>query len=306
MKHCGLKAGCRALEYGPGFGQIALTLARLGVNVDTVDISSTFCGFVKEQAEFFKVRLTPFCARFGYVPQTEHKYDLILFYESLHHCLEFGEVVPVLRQCLAPSGRIMFAGEPIRRTPEPAVPYPWGVRLSADAVAVIRDRHWFELGFNEEFIVNYFVNHGFTATRHNCDVSIFGETYSFTFRENCIDLGTHWMPDADAATWHHPDSGGRWTRQSSTMGLDSTDSFGSLEIAAVNHFPFEQEVSISYGGKTLLVVFHPGERKRIPVDASIKSRKIVFSGPTHVPADHLEGSGDTRSLGIFVEEIAYI
>ena len=46
LKHCGLKAGDWALEYGAGFGQTALSLSRLGVNVDTVDISPTFCDFV--------------------------------------------------------------------------------------------------------------------------------------------------------------------------------------------------------------------------------------------------------------------
>ena len=55
LRHCGLKAGDRALEYGAGFGQTALALARLGVNVDTVDVSTTFCDFVNAQAAFFKV-----------------------------------------------------------------------------------------------------------------------------------------------------------------------------------------------------------------------------------------------------------
>lgn len=60
LKHGGLKPGDSALECGAGFGQTALALARLGVVVDTVDISKAFCCYIKEQADFLRVPLTPF------------------------------------------------------------------------------------------------------------------------------------------------------------------------------------------------------------------------------------------------------
>ena len=44
LKYSGLKPGDRALEFGPGFGQTALALARLGVDVRAVDISPRFVG----------------------------------------------------------------------------------------------------------------------------------------------------------------------------------------------------------------------------------------------------------------------
>ena len=77
MKHSGLKPGQRALEYGAGFGYTALTLARLGVHVDTVDISATFCEFVRRQAGFFEVALESFQGEFGFNPRPGTRYDLV-------------------------------------------------------------------------------------------------------------------------------------------------------------------------------------------------------------------------------------
>lgn len=83
MLHSGLKPGSWALEYGAGFGQTSVALARMGVNVDTVDISAAFCGYIKEQAAFFGIHnLNPFKGEFGLNPRGAHKYDLIFFYES--------------------------------------------------------------------------------------------------------------------------------------------------------------------------------------------------------------------------------
>ncbi len=87
-QHCDLKAGDWALEYGAGFGQTALALARLGVNVDTVDISATFCGYVQARQSFFGAA-APFEGRFGVNPRPGQRYDLIWFYESFHHCVDF-------------------------------------------------------------------------------------------------------------------------------------------------------------------------------------------------------------------------
>lgn len=179
LKHSGLKAGDWALEYGAGFAQSALALARLGVNVDTVDISSTFCDFVRQQAEHFRVSLTPFQGRFGTHPRPEVKYQLIWFYESFHHCVDFQTLVPRLHELLAAGGKVILGGEPIMEREYAAVPYPWGVRLHSEVVAVVRRQHWFELGFTEAFLYELFARFGFKGTRIDCEPSLFGRLYVF-------------------------------------------------------------------------------------------------------------------------------
>jgi len=179
LKHCGLQAGDRALEYGPGFGQTALALARLGVDVDTVDISPRFCDFVRRQAEHFQVPLSAFEGPFGMNPRPGQRYRLIWFYESFHHCVDFLRVVPQLAGHLAEGGRIVLGGEPIVERECAAVPYPWGVRLHSEVAAVMRQTHWFELGFSEAFLFELFRRAGFRGVRVDCEPSMFGRLYIF-------------------------------------------------------------------------------------------------------------------------------
>ena len=179
LRHSNLKAGDWALEYGAGFGQTALAFARLGVNVDTIDISATFCGYVRTQAEFFRVPLQAFHGRFGENPRGDHKYDLIWFFESFHHCLDFRNVVVQLEQHLAEGGRVILAGEPIVEREYDAVPYPWGLRLHSEVVAVVRRQHWFELGFSEKFLFELFASAGLAGRRIDCEPTLFGRLYVF-------------------------------------------------------------------------------------------------------------------------------
>lgn len=328
MKHCGLKPGDWALEYGAGFGQTALTLARMGVNVDTVDISPTFCGYVKEQAEFFRVNLSSFKGKFGFNPRGDHKYDLIFFYESFHHCLDFKNVIRTIKNYLTPTGRVLLAGEPIVPQENLAVPYPWGLRLESENIAIIRYRRWFELGFSEDFIADVFTNSGFTVAKIDCHISSYGKTWVFSQRNKRISLSSHWMPNRDASTWHGPDPMGRWTTSRSCLTLDCTDSFNALEICATNYHPIPQILTVTYGDKKTVMSFNPG-RQIMRIDATFKSPNIIFESETFIPADYKfdprisgtmgmlkkyfakpfaikSGSNDRRALGMHIEYIDYL
>jgi SAM-dependent methyltransferase len=295
-----------ALEYGAGFAQTALALARLGVNVDTVDISQTFCNYVKEQADFFQVNLTPFKAEFGHNPRGDQKYDLIWFYESFHHCLDFKKVVGKLKSHLTSNGKILMAGEPILKKSYEAVPYPWGLRLEAEVVAMIRNYHWFELGYTEDFITSFFVNSGYVAGCIECPISLFGLTYSFTPRSSRMELDECWLPVGESEGWHPAEPTGRWTRARASLSLDQTDSFEAIEVAATNHHSKPQSVRIAYGGATTEVKFAARERKTIRLDANAKSPKISFECKTIVPGGWGFKPKDTRALGVFVHYIDYL
>jgi len=179
LKHCRLQPGDRALEYGAGFGQTALALARMGVQVDTVDLSATFCDFVQRQADHFQVPLQAFQGRFGMNPRPGETYRLIWFYESFHHCVDFATVVPQLVQHLAPGGRIILGGEPVFAKEYAAVPYPWGVRLHSEVAVVMRQTRWFELGFSEAFLFELFARSGLQGRRVDCEPSLFGQLFIF-------------------------------------------------------------------------------------------------------------------------------
>lgn len=306
LKHCGLKPGDRALEYGAGFGQPSLALARLGIVVDTVDISRTYCDFVREQAEFFQVPLTPFEGRFGWNPRGDQKYDLILFFEAFHHCADFRSVVRELRNHLAPGGRVLLVGEPIARSQNRYLPYPWGLRLDAEPIVQVRRYGWLELGFTEEFLVGLFTDAGFVAEPVECPPSVCANGYVFTLRGSRIELKDRRFCDNLEPGWNNPEDIGRWTKAEARLFLDTSDTFQKLEIDASNRLPFPKHVEFRYGDWSTVVRFKMSERKSIVIDATKKARQIEIRTKAHVPARYpFLGSRDTRSLGILVRSLTY-
>jgi SAM-dependent methyltransferase len=306
LKGSGLKPGDSALEYGAGFGATALTLARLGVTVDTVDISGAFCRYVEEQARFFQVPLTPFEGRFGWNPRPGHQYDLIYFFQSFHHCVDFLHVLQDLKRHLRPTGRILLSGEPIGRTESVFVPYPWGLRLEAEPVAQMRRFHWFELGFSEEFLVGVFVNAGFSAQRIDGPPSGLSDVYHFKRRAQSILLSQEWLPDALDVGWNTRETDGRWTKGEARLLVDSTDSFSELVILATNHHPFALRLEIVYGGVSHRVRFRAGQHRKIVIPVQMRDRQIMFRSPAYVPArDYWRRRQDSRALGIFVHSVSY-
>jgi 2-polyprenyl-3-methyl-5-hydroxy-6-metoxy-1,4-benzoquinol methylase len=183
MKNSGIQPGQWVLEYGAGFGKASVWMARLGANVDTVDISDYFCDAVKQQADFYNIPLTSFKGEFGWNPRGDQKYDLIFFYECFHHCVDFKTVIPLLKQHLTPTGKIIIAGEPIVKTINDVIPFDWGFRLTAENLCIMRYRRWFELGFTESFVEQIFTQAGFAITKMECPFTRFGDGYIFTRRE---------------------------------------------------------------------------------------------------------------------------
>lgn len=179
----GIAPGDRVLEYGAGFGQTALALARLGARVDTVDVNPAFCRAVQANGDHFRVDLTSHVGEFGDNPAGEdHAYRLIFFYESFHHCLDFRAVIPRLTQLLAPGGRVILAGEPIFDGPHVDLPYPWGIRLDWENVAVMRWRGWMELGFRQDYLLDKFARAGFDCTIHTDPNSHWAQVFEFRRR----------------------------------------------------------------------------------------------------------------------------
>lgn len=305
LKHCGLKPGDHALEYGAGFGQTALALARLGVNVDTVDISDTFCRFVQAQADFFQVNLRAHKAQFGMNPRPGQRYDLVWFYEAFHHCLDFRGLLRDLPQLLTPGGRVLLAGEPIAEREYAAVPYPWGVRLHSEVIAIVRRFHWFELGFSEDFLYQLFTNAGFTLERVPCPPTLFGRLYIGHWRPRELDVATMWMPPALDSGWHPPEANGRWTRGRSELALDSRAS--EIEVELANPRGGHMRVTLEVGNRRYPVVLAPGGSARVRCVVG-GARRVVFIPSSPSPGRRLRAllRRDARYAGVLVRRLRYI
>ncbi|MCE2576692.1 bifunctional 2-polyprenyl-6-hydroxyphenol methylase/3-demethylubiquinol 3-O-methyltransferase UbiG [Komagataeibacter sp. FNDCR2] len=175
-----IKSGNKVLEYGAGFGQTSVAFARVGAQVDTVDVNKPFCDAVSEVAKFYDVNLKSHIGEFGYNPSGEdHYYDLVFFYECFHHCLDIKKMIAQLKKIVKPTGKILLAGEPICDELSPILPYPWGIRLNWENVAIMRYRGWMELGFQKDYLFKCFSDAGFSCHVYNDPNSDPARVYEF-------------------------------------------------------------------------------------------------------------------------------
>ena len=302
VKLSGVAKGDRVLEYGAGFGQIALAFARLGALVDTVDISPEFCDAVTAQANWFNVPLTAHVEQFGYNPRAGEQYKLIVFYECFHHARNFIPLIERLREILADNGKILMAGEPIGLPGSSEIPYPWGMRLDAENSAVVRIRGWYEIGFQEDFLFQCFRRAGFVARKHPGAISGLATTYEFMKRPDVLRLSEWPLSSSDEKTWHGMEPNGRWTRAHATYNVDAVPGGNVLTVTAANLHPRPLEVAFMCGGQTVRIVFQPRERREVPLQSHAGDRLDIVVSPL-IPRSY--GVADDRSLGIFVEAFGF-
>jgi SAM-dependent methyltransferase len=308
LKHSVLKPGDHALEYGAGFGQVALSLARLGVQVHTVDISKAFCEFVRQQAEHFQVPLQSHFGLFGDNPMPDLRYQLIWFYESFHHCLDWPRLLERLKELLAPGGRVVLCGEPMAVRQYAAVPYPWGVRLHSEVVATIRRFRWFELGFTEDFLFEMFHRSGFSLVRYDCEPSLWGRTYVAEPLADELHVGRMWMPPAmSEQEWHAAEPDGRWTRGDARLWLRRDVSVRRIELDLANPSQRPVEVSIECGRSVDKITLRSGAQLTMAVSDPTGAH-VRLRCKTHRPSRRLRllGGADERQLGVFVRRLRYV
>jgi 2-polyprenyl-3-methyl-5-hydroxy-6-metoxy-1,4-benzoquinol methylase len=137
----------RVLDMGSGWGLSSELFAMLGCRVTAIDINESFVRLTNERNKRFKFDLEAFQGSFDDVALSG-EFDLIVFYECLHHAVRPWDVIAKLARHLAPNGAIGFAGEPINKLWWPH----WGMRLDPLSVYCIRKFGWFENGWSEAFI----------------------------------------------------------------------------------------------------------------------------------------------------------
>lgn len=171
--------GCkRVFEYGTGWGHTAMMMARSGLDVTACDIEPVFLDRLTAITATENISLKTFQGRFGDLPEGEN-FDAFVFFECFHHCFDFIDVVPKLKSRLNPGGKILLGGEPMLKHDDP----PWSLRTDGHALWAIRTHGWMELGFREDFLLNFFDQQGFECTAHPCpSAGESGFIYTFHLR----------------------------------------------------------------------------------------------------------------------------
>lgn len=104
--------GKKLLDFGCGTGETSTQLAALGASVIGMDISPELIALSRRRAHLDGVadRIEFLTADLMQDPPATDTFDLILCSAVLHH-VDFRVVLPVLRNCLKPGGKIVI-GEP--------------------------------------------------------------------------------------------------------------------------------------------------------------------------------------------------
>jgi 2-polyprenyl-3-methyl-5-hydroxy-6-metoxy-1,4-benzoquinol methylase len=162
-----LPKGAKILEFGPGWGNTTIALAKMGFDVTAVDIEKNFCNLVSERARLENLRLNVVNADFSYIHMVDTQYDAILFFECFHHAPDHQALMSDFDKVVKPEGIVCFGSEPIT----PDFPIPWGLRMDGESIWAIRQNGWLELGFNERYFEDAMYRNGWALTwnrAHDC------------------------------------------------------------------------------------------------------------------------------------------
>jgi SAM-dependent methyltransferase len=161
IKHLALKPDSRVLEFGPGWGNPTIALARMGHQVTAIEIEPNFVGLINELASRDGLKIDVIQGDFLDCKTLNGQFDAILFYECFHHCLDHRALVGLFDSIVAPTGVIMFAAEPIQEE----FAMPWGLRLDGESLWAIRRNGWMELGFKESYFRKLMHDNGWNVRK---------------------------------------------------------------------------------------------------------------------------------------------
>jgi len=166
LRAMALPPGSRVLEFGPGWGNTTVMLAKLGHRVTAVDIEPRFCELLRRRAAHEGVEIEVVNADFLWAEgeQARVRFDAALFFECFHHCADHLRLLRALRGALAPGGRVFFGAEPI----SDGFPMPWGLRLDGCSLWAIRKHGWMELGFRDDYFQDALARTGWFGRKHAC------------------------------------------------------------------------------------------------------------------------------------------
>lgn len=154
-----LPPGASVLDMGCGWGTSTEMFGFCGCRVTAVDINPLFVDLVARRARTRGYDVVTRVSEFDTF-ESDEEYDLVFFYESLHHAVLPWETIARVGPYVKKAGKFAIAGEPIQEQWWGS----WGLRLDAQSVYCMRKFGWFENGWSETFISDCFRRSGFELT----------------------------------------------------------------------------------------------------------------------------------------------
>jgi 2-polyprenyl-3-methyl-5-hydroxy-6-metoxy-1,4-benzoquinol methylase len=163
IKALNLPRGSRILEFGPGWGNTTLALAKMGYKVTAVDIESNFIELIRKRALMEKLDIELVCGDFSYIHTVSEPYDAVIFFECFHHASDHLSIIDGFEKAVKKGGVVGFASEPITDD----FPIPWGLRMDGQSLWAIRKNGWLELGFNSKYFAAALSRYGWAGATHS-------------------------------------------------------------------------------------------------------------------------------------------
>jgi 2-polyprenyl-3-methyl-5-hydroxy-6-metoxy-1,4-benzoquinol methylase len=156
IKNLQLPPNARILEFGPGWGNLTIALAKMGFQVTAVDIEKNFIDLIKQRASMEQLDIQLIHDDFSFIHMVEEPYDAILFFECFHHASNHLALMAAFDKAVKKNGIVCFASEPISDD----FPIPWGLRMDGQSLWAIRKNGWLELGFNKKYFTSALERYG--------------------------------------------------------------------------------------------------------------------------------------------------
>jgi len=293
------KSGARIIEFGCGWGNLALPLARARQDVTVVDIDEGFLNRVRRKAEKENLTISTHCGEFIEVADSiTSKFDVVIFQSSFHHCIDFMKLLSSIREnVLVSDGIIIFASEPISND----IKFPWGLRYDGESLWAIMCNKWLELGFNHDFFAEMLFTRGFFFERVPAIEGYVGEAWKANRFDLLFDFGKWELPSSYDATFYPGNAGetGRFCKGRSLLpGLRNVVG-QAYELCFVNYGT--QRLPVRVDGETSeSLVIQPGRTESVKI--RIGNEAVSIRSATFIP-DGQCGNGDTRELGVNLKSV---
>ena len=289
----------RLVEFGSGWANLALAIARLGRDVTAVDIDGGFITPIQDLAQRHKLPIHTINADFLTAARAANNdFDAVIFQSSFHHCIDFNELLGLLRtNVLGPEGRVFFFSEPI----VPDYPFPWGLRTDGESLWAITMNKWCELDFDRDFFVGLLHKHGFFGTATGEIAGLIGHAWVATPFELGLSFDDWTLPSRYDDTFHPVRDGGqgRFLRERSILPVHGCR-HGTLTLG--NHARTPLHTVIFSGHFETSVTVEPDAVAEVVIKPD--HDEITLRSETFVPHE-VYGNGDLRRVGLSLKRVCF-
>ncbi|MGL5448181.1 MAG: class I SAM-dependent methyltransferase [Rhabdaerophilum sp.] len=288
----------RILDLGCGWGLTSEVFAFLGAEVTAIDIAQDFVDLVNARGKRLGLPMKAFRATFENF-EAHDVFDMVLFYECLHHAVRPWAVLDRFANHLADTGKVVLAREPV----QDLWWTHWGMRLDPFSIYCVRKFGWFESGFSLSFLKNMAARAGFVVQEHpdpHASVPLYILRLSSSRKRDIEPVPLKLLADSGAHEgWKNEGEALLIAAEKSTIDLSKLPGGQYVELDLQNNRGRTIALTITVGSQSSI------ERPLKPGSNVMRFEKtgiLRFDAETWRPCDEL-GTSDTRRLSFHLAKV---